>query len=366
MTSLTLDLLDRAGASTPDMNVALSPLAIASALAVTGHATRGATGREFDKLLGLPVQDNPRAAARSLVTGTARAAETGSILLRNAVWLPAALPVNPWFAPGPFEARLTLLPRDAHQAVAAINAWIAEATHGAIGEMVATPLDTSGVLVTSAAYFKGRWRHPFNTADTRLEDFLARGGTPCKVSMMHQTDIEAAYWSRGDLEAIRLPFLGGPCHPDYVIVTSRSRAPAEEILETIRERALAEELTSGRGFELRCGTIAIPRHRVEFATELSPALRQLGLHVAFSSAADFTALTPAPLFLQGVRHRALLVVDEAGAEASGGTAAVVTLGLDTSEPLPPLNFIADRPFVSLLVAWDAPQWPVMVALVRSP
>jgi len=139
--SLTLDLLDYAGSSAPDTNVALSPLAIASALAVTGHAAKGPTGQEFDRLLGLPVQENPRAAARALVTATARDAGTGSVLLRNALWLPATLPVNPWFAPGPFEARLALLPRDAHQAAAAINAWIAEATHGAIGEIVTTPLD---------------------------------------------------------------------------------------------------------------------------------------------------------------------------------------------------------------------------------
>jgi serpin B len=364
--SLTLDLLHYAGTSAPDTNIALSPLSIASALAVTGHAAKGPTGQEFDRLLGLPIQENPRAAARALVTGTARDAGTGSVLLRNALWLPASLPVNPWFAPGPFEARLALLPRDAHQAVAAINAWIAEVTHGAIREIVTTPLDTGGFIVTSAAYFKGKWRHPFDAAATRLEDFQARGGTPCKVPMMHQTDIAAAYWSRGDLEAIRLPFLGGPCHPEYVIVTSRSRAPAEEILEIIREGTLAEEISSGSGFELRCGTIAIPRHRVEFATELSPALSQLGLRTAFSAAADFTALTPAPLFLQAVRHRALLVVDEAGAEAAGGTATAICAGLGPPKPLPPLNFIADRPFVSLLVAWDAPQWPVMVVLVRSP
>jgi len=359
--SFALELLERAGASAPDKNVALSPLSIGNALAVTGHGARGRTAQEFDTLLHLPVRDNPPVAARQLAS--AAGGDNRPVLVRSALWLPASLPVNPGFTPAPFDARVAALPDDQQQAVTTINAWIAEATHGVIRELVAPPIDTRAFVVTSTAYFKGRWVAPFNPNDTRLKDFLVRGGTPYKVPMMRQTGIDARYWSSGDLEAILLPFRGGPL--DYLIVTSHSRAPAEEILTLIRERALAAELLSGARFELRHGSIEIPRHRVEFGMELREPLQQLGLRTAFSPAADFSGLSAEPLRLASAPHRALLVVDEAGAEAAGATAVGSTLGMPPQQP-PTLNFIADRPFVALLVARDVPEWPVMVALIRSP
>jgi hypothetical protein len=63
---------------------------------------------------------------------------------------------------------------------------------------------------------------------------------------------------------------------------------------------------------------------------------------------------------------ASFVVDEAGAETSGATAVEGSyVGIPQQQP-PKLDFIADRPFVSLLEGRDVPEWPVMVALIRSP
>jgi len=59
------------------------------------------------------------------------------------------------------------------------------------------------------------------------------------------------------------------------------------------------------------------------------------------------------------------VVDETGAVAAGATAMEATAGIPSHLP-PPLNFIADRPFLSFLVNRQSPKWPAMIALVRSP
>jgi serine protease inhibitor len=356
-----LDVLARTAASAPGQNVAISPISLVNALAVTGRAAEGQTAREFDQLLQLPLHESPGVVAEELRTASGN--EQGALLVRNALWIPASLPIKSGFTPAPFDARVARLPLSGPEASGAINTWVDDATHGAIKTLVDSSIDTSGFVVTSVAYFKGKWVQPFNAGETKLRDFLVRGGTPYKVPMMHQAGISALYWTSGDLEAVRLPFEGGSL--EYVIVTSRSRAPADEILRLIREHDLADSLCAGAGFESRHGVVEIPIHHVEFGIELSETLQRLGLRLAFSPAADFSALSETPLRLVSTRHRAALLVDETGAVAAGATAVVATLGIHTHPP-PTLNFIADRPFVSFLVNRQSPKWPAMIALVRSP
>jgi serine protease inhibitor len=356
-----LDVLDRTAAGAPGQNVAISPISLVNALAVTARAAEGQTAREFDQLLQLPLHDSPQVVADELRT-VSRAGQ-GALLVRNALWMPASLAINSSFTPAPFDARVARLPKSGPEASGAINAWVDDATDGAIKKLVDSSIDTRGFVVTSVAYFKGKWVRPFDASATKLQDFLVRGGTPYKVPMMHQPGISVRYWSSGDLEAVRLPFEGGTL--EYVIVTSRSRAPADEILRLIREHDLGDRLCTGVGFESRYGAVEIPRHHVEFGVELSETLKRLGLRLAYTSAADFSALSRTPLRLRSTQHRVALVVDETGAVATGATAMEFTLGSGLHRP-PRLNFIADRPFVSFLVNRHSPKWPAMIALIRSP
>jgi len=117
----------------------------------------------------------------------------------------------------------------------------------------------------------------------------------------------------------------------------------------------ADRLCAGAGFESRYGVVEIPRHHVEFGVELSETLQHFGLRLAYSPAADFSALSGTPL-LRSTRHRTALAVDEVGAVATGATAMEMTLG-SAPHPPPRLNFIADRPFVSFLVNRHSPNGP---------
>jgi serpin B len=148
-----------------------------------------------------------------------------------------------------------------------------------------------------------------------------------------------------------------------VIITSQSRASADEIVKALAGVGKLEDLSRGVGFVRRRGLVEIPRHRIDFGLDLRESLMRLGLTQAFGPGADFSRLSRDPLSLSAVRHRAVLTVDETGAEAAAATAVTVPRAMVWAEP--PLHFVADRPFVAILVNSDAPSWPLMVAVVRD-
>jgi serpin B len=358
--SFALMMLEAAASSSTQGNVAVSPLSVGDALAVAARAADGRTARQFDRLLGMPVHQRPEEAAARLQAAIGD--PDGPVVVRSALWVPASLPVSPEFTTKPFDAPVQALPADASGAAEKINAWAASATHGLITDLVDPAMDTSGFVVTNATYFKGSWRTPFNPSATKPRDFYAHGQKPHRVPMMRQGDASVPYWTSGDLEAVRVPFQGGKL--EYMIITSRSRASGDQILATLAQSGALETLCQGTGFTVHKGLLEIPKHRVDFGMDLKESLERGGLTMPFAAGADFSSLTDAPVSLGAVRHRAVLLVDETGAEAAAATALLSKRAL-VVEPTPKLHFVADRPFVGVLLNKDEPAWPLMMTVIRD-
>jgi serpin B len=89
--------------------------------------------------------------------------------------------------------------------------------------------------------------------------------------------------------------------------------------------------------------VYLPRFKAGFDAELSQPLSALGMADAFSEQkADFSGMTGEKnLFIKLVRHKAVLEVNEEGAEAAAATGVVMSLKMARQEPV----FRADRPFL---------------------
>jgi serpin B len=95
--------------------------------------------------------------------------------------------------------------------------------------------------------------------------------------------------------------------------------------------------------------LALPRFKVEYGAKLNDALTALGMGVAFDDQnADFTLMaeTDLNIFINQVKHKTYIDVDEYGTEAAAVT--MVEMGL-TSAPMEdepePFEMIVDRPFI---------------------
>ena len=90
----------------------------------------------------------------------------------------------------------------------------------------------------------------------------------------------------------------------------------------------------------------MPKFKIEFGQDLKEPLKRLGMTIAFDSEkADFSRMceTPPVVYIDEVRHKSCVEVNEEGTEAAAATVIMMCLG---TPPVPPLAFrlVADRPF----------------------
>ncbi|KAF8066248.1 SS4 [Scenedesmus sp. PABB004] len=384
-------------------------LALALALALRGAGSGSATQQELyhllhqdkGRLLGL-LAPAPASAAdvdallaslAALFNGLrAGAGEGCELVLANGVWT-NKIAVRPEYAAAmlaQFEAEVAEA-----QSTDIINAWAERVTKGLI--KVAVPPGTKFDLVlTNAVYFKGLWAHAFKKEATSTQPFRLEGGGEAQVELMSRafkasdmadpgTPKVMFAQKPGAYSAVRLPYKGTSIVAVAVLPDEGLAKEAGGVAAAAARLPMAE-LLSAASFERVGGAglhVALPRFKVASSepASLKGELVKLGVRGAFDpDAADFSALSPTPLYisdvLQSVRARAAgaarprargragarasrdrdrdraarpqvcVIVDEEGTEAAAVT-AVTMMRCAAFVPTPVLRF--DRPFLFMLV-----------------
>ena len=238
-----------------------------------------------------------------------------------------------------FDALVERLDFTDERSVGRINAWVAEATGGAIPRLVSR-LDPDDVLVlANAMRFEGEWAQRFDPERTVPAPFHLRSGASPEVPTMHADDLPARYREDGDFQAAVLPYGGGRF--EFVAVLPRAGLDAPEAL---RRLAADPSWLGGRDFRKARGALALPRLALDAEASLLPALRALGLGTALDDPQAFAGVAaPAPK-LSRVLHRTMLVLDERGTEATAATAAVMTTRAAVVAEERTFEMRVDRPF----------------------
>lgn len=92
--------------------------------------------------------------------------------------------------------------------------------------------------------------------------------------------------------------------------------------------------------------VSLPKFEFRFGGELKPVLEKLGMKQAFDpSRADFSGMLKDPLVIGAVLQQAFVSVDEKGAEAAAATAVVMVRSTSEAQPVEPIRFNADHPFL---------------------
>ena len=224
---------------------------------------------------------------------------------------------------GWFGARVERLDFEDERSVGRINAWVSEATGGAIPHLISRLDPDDALVLANAMRFEGEWAQRFDPRRTLPAPFHLRSGASPEVPTMRAEDLPARYREDESFQAVALPYGGGRF--ELVAVLPRAGLEAPEAL-----RRLAEDPSwlGGRDFRRARGALALPRLTLDAEASLLPALRALGLGAALDDPRAFAGIAaPAPK-LSRVFHRTMLVLDEQGTEAaavSGGIAMVTSV-----------------------------------------
>ena len=372
-------------------NSTFSPYSLQVALAMIRFGAVGPTGAGLDRVLATTDHVRLAAGLNALTSELAtrngefdrpgpRPGDTGTVRLdvANAVWAQQGLAWERGFLDalaGYFDAGVSPADYRAHaaEAIAAINNWCAQATHGVIPEIVTDQqvTDMTRLVLANAVYLKADWKYPFDKGLTAERPFTTASGATVSVPTMHGHVVLPTRRSQGWQAAS--PYAGDKI---AMLALLPDRGREAQVGSLVRSAGLAALLQGwdhsrsplsapqreGEG----AAQVVLPKFRIASTHDLGTAadpvspLRVLGADLAFSDGADFSGLTRTePLKLQFATQKATIVVDELGTEA----AAVTAIGAMAMSAPPVLRF--DRPFYAIV--YDVPTaTPLFLTYVADP
>jgi serpin B len=351
----SLSLLKQLSASgSSSTNTLISPSSLSIALSMLELGAQGDTQAQIAGALGSAEMNAQQQAEgwSALSAELAAAAAVGGIDIRsaNSLWLQKGLAMDPsfmsslsrYFASGVWQVDFA---SDPAGAVEALNAWVARETHGRITSLFGPDgiTDRTALVLANAVYFKAAWEQPFD-ATTSNGPFHLSSGTTTSVPFMHSSlsePLDVSAYAGSGVDEVQLPYQGGRMAALVIMPTSDSISDFSA--------SLSQPVLAGLVADLAPATIDLTMPTLSLTasdTDLIPTLEDLGINSAFDAqSADFSAMSPVPLFVTAVAQKDTLDVTPRGTEATAATG----IGMDpTAVRASTMSLTVDHPYLFLI------------------
>ena len=227
-------------------------------------------------------------------------------------------------------------------ALSFINNWAKEQTNGMIQKLLDDLSPSTYAMLMNAIYFKGIWSeaNKFDTKDTKADKFTREDKTETKVDYMNK-QAEMGYAVAEGFRMVGLPY-GNGAYQMVVMLPDEGKKLADV--------AAGLEGDSFRSIYLRHMTVKLklPKFETENTIQLNEVLQALGMQLAFTGSADFSAMAEDEIMVSRVFQKAKIKVDEKGSEAAAVTVIDMkeTAYFPGAEVIP--EFYATRTFMYLI------------------
>lgn len=334
-------------------NLVISPVSIATALAMAQQGASGKTAEVIQKTLELSnlSDDQIRQGFQAMLQNVQKPRGEVEIGVANSIWIQDLYPVHPAYTDvgvNYFHAAIKNAVLSAAPTRDLINRWVAEGTRQKITKMIgdgeALTKETV-LLLVNAIHLQGAWNYPFDKSKTRVADFWVDEKTKKQVKMMHLSckQFMLPHLKTRDMEAVVLHYLDSPVGMT-ILLPAKGKNPRDllQLLTPDRWAKWAEQI------QPEVGQVDLPRF--EFASDLAlkDVLSRMGMKIAFDPGADFSRMSPRgkELRIDKVLHKAMLAVDEEGTRAAAASVEDILKGdLPKKEPF---QFVVDRPFLVII------------------
>jgi serine protease inhibitor len=361
-TGFGLALTDRLLAAPNAGNVFVSPLSATLALSMAASAAHGDTRAAMLTALGLDPAVDPSAQAKLTIDRLMQSDANAQLELAQAVWAKQGLPLDPAYVArlrSDYRAQLANLDFNSPGAPKVVNAWVDNATHHKITQLVDTFDPATVAYLVNATYFHALWATEFKSS-TEQGSFTTFSGASVGVEMMERghgvTNVATP-----DYEAVLLPYKGGRF--SMVVLLPRKVLPPAEFSKFLTATTWSQVLAAfhdgvgpslgggacvrkqvGTSFGVDCdGGLVMPKFTLDYSAELLPALQKMGMPVG-----ELTDICRG-CFISLVVQKTHLEVDEKGTSAAAATGGAIATALR-------LPIVVDHPFALALIdnASDAP------------
>ncbi|AFZ46455.1 proteinase inhibitor I4 serpin [Cyanobacterium stanieri PCC 7202] len=322
-------------------NIFVSPPSISIALNLLNNGANGETQEEIKNALALQNLTLPEINQQyKILQNLLQNKEENTLSINNSLWIRQGFPVKPDFLSTNreyYQAEVSALDFNNPNAVDTINTWVSDATEDKITSIIDSIAPEDVLFLINAIYFKGEWQLAFDPESTQEMDFTQSDGEVIQHPLMMK-DGNFAYTENDDLQMIRLPYGESEELAMYIVLPSENSD-----LETLMGELNAETWQEWTGnLRRQEGMIRLPKFSLEYEISLNNVLQTLGISRAFTNQADFTNLTDESIFVNNVKHKTFIDVDEEGTEAAAVTSINIRV---TSIPVDaPFEMVVNRPF----------------------
>ena len=328
-----------------DKNIFISPFSISTALSMTYQGAEGSTKEGMESALRYKGIEKEviNESYSNLLNYLNDADKKVKLDINNSIWIRKDESIKEDFLDinkEVFNAYVTELDFSKDEASDEINNWIDKSTKGKIKKMIEPPISQNTIMyLINAIYFKGDWTKQFDKNNTFTTKFNNNDSTK-DIDMMNKKD-DVEYGEGEDYKVVRLPYGSGKTSM-YCILPNENISIDEYINEMNIDKfnSIKSSISERKDVILQ-----IPRFKIEYGIKnLNDTLTSLGMEEAFSANADFSGIREG-INISRVLHKAVIEVNEEGSEAAG----VTVVEMKESAVENPITFIANRPFLFLII-----------------
>ncbi len=329
----------------PDIkNYAISPLSLSFALGMVLNGADGETYKQMQEVLGFGGMDN-KSINRYMQTMRLALPDldnTTTFLEANSIWVKEGLNFLPDFlqvSQNYYDALLKSGEKFDQNTEDAVNDWCKDKTKGMIPKFVEhNEINALQALFLNALYFKGKWKYPFKSSETRMQVFVRRDGTTARVPMMVMNSQTLSCVSTDDVIIVSLPYGNGAFNMQLLLPADRT-VPVEELLDNLTWEQWNEWNKQKKAY---LATFTLPKFDLDYEDKgVHKIMQILGMTDAFTGNADFSKMVDVFLRIAWIKQRSVIHVDESGTEAS----VVTGVGFyDIADMPPALQVDFNRPF----------------------
>lgn len=244
------------------------------------------------------------------------------------------------------------------EAIMEINRWGKKATKGLIKNYLPNSAARKELvlIIANALYFKGAWYDPFDEFNTRCHEFYTLDGeNTVEVPFMFKGYESLSYASSIGFKILRLPYLNG----NEIRNVSRRRFAMYFFLPDEKDGLfnLLDQFSSNPDLlnlqiefqktEIR--ELRIPKFKFTCRFEVSKIMELLGLTMNIKDAEILEGLgEDVPMKNSKIIHNCCIELNECGTEAAADTEDENNMGFSLYDSPPPIDFIADHPFIFMI------------------
>lgn len=323
-------------------NVFLSPYSISAALAMTYAGARNETELQMSKVFHFDLnQENTHEGFYTINKNLNRFLNDTTIKLSvaNALWK-AEYCV--------FKSEYFELTKKYYNSsiftltnAKAINDWVKSETNNKIDELV-TDADLAGaqLVLTNAIYFKADWLVSFDKINTKKDKFTTPENKEINADMMFRKD-DANYFEDEQNQVLELPYKGKSM--SMFIILPKTGNSIATIVKDLDSKLFEDYVLKLKSENVN---IFIPKFSYKSDFDLNNVLIRMGMPDAFSQMkADFSGMSSG-LYINKVKHKSFIEVNEKGSEATAATVVIMTRS--SAAILNAKIFKANRPFIYLI------------------